>query len=152
MDLFSTHVVTTKFEHIMIISTMADTWAFKTHWWKLNVLFLPKYNRFATLNSEVSSKFIALLVNLVLIGIFNFQGCNPLSMHAFSHSNLPSPNFFVHVMVFYNPTWASFTFIKISPIETLSSSIVYWWALDMTCPKQVPPYKHNIFLKAHNQQ
>jgi hypothetical protein len=109
----------------MIVLAMAHTWAFVTHCCKLNVFFLPKHSRIAALNCKVFSKIITLLTNLVLMGVFNFQGHNPLSMHALSHSHLPFPDFFVHVMVFCNPTWASFTLTKVSPIETLSSLVAY---------------------------
>jgi len=37
------------------------------------------------------------------MGVLSFQSCNPLSMHAISHSYFPFPNLFVHVIVFYNP-------------------------------------------------
>jgi hypothetical protein len=48
-------------------------------------------------------------------------------------------------MVFCNLASASFTLIEVSPIEIVSSLLVYWQILDMTCPKQIPSYTHNIF-------
>ncbi len=41
LDWFNTHVDTTRFKHVVIASTMAHTWAFRTHYYKLNVFCLP---------------------------------------------------------------------------------------------------------------
>ncbi len=145
LDWFNTHVITTRLKHTVIVSPMAHTWAFKTCCYKLNDFCLPSHNRIVVFNSKVFSNIITLLANLILTRVFNFWSHIPLSMHALSHSNLPFPNFFGHVMVFCNLAWASFTFIKVTPTKILSSSIAYWQTLNMTCPKQVPLYTHNIF-------
>ncbi len=69
---------------------------------------------------------------------FCFQCHNPLSTHAFSHSNLPFPNFFVHVIIFYKLNWNFFSLTCFKPTTTLSPFVPYWHALDMTWPKQEP--------------
>jgi hypothetical protein len=59
--------------------------------------------------------------NLVLTRVLNLQGDNPVLTQALASLS----QFFVQVIFFYKPTWASFTFTCLSPIETLSSFIKY---------------------------
>jgi hypothetical protein len=82
---------------------------------------------------------IILDANLVLTKVLSFQRGIPHLMQAFSHSYMLFPNFFVHVIVFYEVDCASFKLTCIMPLETLSSSLVaYRHTLNITCPKHLP--------------
>lgn len=58
--------------------------------------------------SNVSWKSTSFETNLVFIRVFNFLRSKLAFQQATSHSCLPLPNFFVHVMVFCKVDWASF--------------------------------------------
>ncbi len=59
-------------------------------------------------------------------------------MQAFTHAYLQSPDFFVHVIIFYKLVWVSFTFTKVKLAKTFSSLAAYWYVLNIACPKQMP--------------
>lgn len=69
---------------------------------------------------------------------------------AFSHFYLPFLDFIVHLIIFYKPTWASFTFTCFNPIGISSLFVAYWHALNIMCPKYL--HKFVVFSKAHNQR
>jgi len=75
--------------------------------------------------------------NLVFIGIFNFLGLKSTSMQSLFHSYQPLSNFFGQVMHFCKYTWVNLMETYLKPLQTFSSLVVYWQALEKTCPNHI---------------
>ncbi len=74
----------------------------------------------------------------VFNGMFNFLRGKPEITHAFSHSYLPFPYFFGHVMHFCKYPWATLIDTYHKFLQTFSSVVAYWQAFENAWPKQMP--------------
>jgi hypothetical protein len=64
--------------------------------------------------------------------MFSFLGFKPTSMQALFHFLQPLPNFFGQVMHFYKFAWVDLIDTYFKFLQTLSSVVAYWHALEKT--------------------